>query len=75
MKHQTKLSGEQQQVAAQQTESSGARDFANAEEVLRYDAKHTTVPPAVVQRLQKSTGDLPGPKTSWWKRWLGGNEP
>ena len=73
MKHQTKLAEEQQQVAAQQTESSGARTFANAEELLRYDAKNTTVPPAIAERLKQPTRDLPGPKASWWRKFLGGN--
>ena len=73
MKHQTKLSEEQQQVAAQQTESSDGRTFASAEEMLRYDAKQTTVPPEIARRLQQSTSDLPGPKTSWWRKFLGGN--
>jgi hypothetical protein len=72
MKHQTKLSEEQQQqqqhAAEQQTQQQSPREFANAEEMLRYDAAHTTVPPDIAQRLKKSTGDLPGPKTSWWKR-------
>lgn len=77
MKHQTKLSQEQQQqhAAGQRTQQQAAREFANAEELLRYDAAHTTVPPVIAQRLQKSTGDLPRPKTSWWKRWFGGTHP
>jgi hypothetical protein len=80
MKHQTKLSEEQQQQSRQvgteqQTQQQSPREFANAEEMLRYDAAQTTVPPAIAQRLQKSTGDLPGPKTSWWKRWFGGTNP
>ena len=75
MKHQTKLTQEQQsqQISTErQTQASGAREFASPEEMLRYDAAHTTVPPEIAQRLQKSTGDLPKPKASWWKRWLGG---
>ena len=78
MKHQTKLSEEQQQqqhAAEQQTQQQAAREFANAEELLRYDAAHTTVPPDIAQRLQKSTGDLPRPKTAWWKRLFGGTHP
>ena len=77
MKHQTKLSAEQQQqqAAEHQTQSQSAREFANAEELLRYDAAHTTVPPGIAQRLQKSTGGATGPKTSWWKRLLGGTNP
>jgi hypothetical protein len=75
MKQQTKLSEEQQQkqhAAEQQTQQQSPREFANAEEMLRYDAAHTAVPPAIAQRLQKSTGDLPGPKKPWWKRLFGG---
>jgi len=77
MKHQSKLSEEQQQqhAAEHQTQQQAAREFANAEELLRYDAANTTVPPAIAQRLQKSTGDLPAPKTSWWKRLFGGPHP
>jgi hypothetical protein len=76
MKHQSKLSQEQQLHTAQhQTQQPAAREFANAEELLRYDAAHTPVPPGIAQRLQKSTGDLPGPKTTWWQRWFGGTQP
>ncbi|MGO8837085.1 MAG: hypothetical protein ACLQAH_07995 [Limisphaerales bacterium] len=74
MKQESKLNSEQQQQHAtgQQTQQSGAREFASAEELLRYDAAHTTVPPGIAERLQKSTGDLPGPRVSWWKRLFGG---
>ena len=74
MKHQTKLSQEQQQqnAAGHQTQQPAAREFANAEELLRYDAAHTAVPPAIAERLKKSTGKLPRPKPAWWKRLLGG---
>ena len=74
MKHQSKLSQEQQsrQVGTEQTQSQAAREFASVEEMLRYDAAHTPVPPGIAQRLQKSTGDLPRPKTAWWKRLFGG---
>jgi hypothetical protein len=75
MKHQTKLSEEQQHAAEQQTQQQSAREFANTEEMLRYDAAHTTVPPGIAQRLQKSTGGATAPKTSWWKRLLGGTNP
>jgi uncharacterized membrane protein YcjF (UPF0283 family) len=80
MKQQSKLSEEQQQQARQvgteqQAQQQSAREFANTEEMLRYDAEHTTVPPEIAQRLQKSTGDLPRPKTAWWKRLFGGTHP
>ena len=72
MKQQTKLSEEQQQHAAEhQNQQPAAREFATAEELLRYDAAHTPVPPAIAQRLKKSTGELPQPKAAWWRNLLG----
>jgi hypothetical protein len=76
MKHQTKLSQEQQQSrqvgTEQQTQQEAAREFANAEELLRYDAAHTTVPPAIAKRLQKSTGQASAPPPRpWWRNLLG----
>ena len=76
MKQQSKLSEEQQQHAAEhQAQQPAAREFANAEEMLRYDAAHTPVPPVIAERLQKSTGELPRPKAAWWKRLFGGTHP
>jgi len=76
MKQQTKLSQEQQQQATEhQTQQPAAREFATAEELLRYDAAHTPVPPVIAQRLQKSTSELPRPNRAWWKRWFGGTHP
>ena len=65
MKQQAKLSQEQQQqhTAEQQTQSASAREFATVEEVLRYDAAHTVVPPEIARRLEKSTRGAVAPKT------------
>lgn len=76
MKQQTKLSQEQQQQAStHQTQQPAALEFATAEELLRHDARQTTVPAEIARRLQKSTGGPAAPKAAWWKRWLGGNQP
>lgn len=73
MKHQTKLSAEEQQkqAAGHQTQSESAREFASAEELLRYDAAHTTVPPEIARRLQKSVGPANPPPRSWWRNLFG----
>ena len=75
MKQQTKLSEEQQsrQVGTEhQTQQPAAREFATAEELLRYDAEHTPVPPAIAQRLKKSTGQTSAPPPRpWWRNLLG----
>jgi hypothetical protein len=76
MKRQTKLTQqEQEQLAAaqQQTQSSSAREFASVEEMLRHDALHTPVPPAIAHRLEESTRQLePPPGRAWWRRFFGG---
>jgi hypothetical protein len=77
MKRQTRLTSEQQQqqAAEHQTNPQSGREFATAEELLRFDAAQTIVPPAIAQRLQKSSAELPKQKPAWWKRFLGGTNP
>jgi hypothetical protein len=73
MKHHKKFNPQQQEHASelQQAAQNTAREFSTAEELLRYDAGQTTVPPAIAQRLQKSSADLPKPTRSFWKRLFG----
>jgi hypothetical protein len=72
MKQQSKLSQEQQQIETQLTQQPAGREFASPEELLRFDAAQTAVPPEIAQRLKKSIGNLPPPPESWWKRFFGG---
>jgi len=77
MKHQAKhISTEHEQASAQeqQTQTPAAREFASVEELLRYDAAQTTVPPGIAARLSQAAGELPKGRSSWWKRILGGNQ-
>ncbi len=76
MKHRSKLSPEQQhleqQSAAHQTQPQAGQEFATAEELLRFDAAQTAVPPQLAERLKQSAGQLPPPpRRSWWKNLLG----
>lgn len=76
MKQHTKLESQQRQEQAaeqQQTQTPQAREFATPEELLRYDAAQTPVPPGIAQKLQQSLDALPKPdsKPAWWKRLLG----
>ena len=59
---------EQEQVAADQAQQAGSREFASTEELLREDRAAVTVPPAVEQRLSQSIEQLPPPGRPWWKR-------
>ena len=73
MKRQTKLTSQeqvQQHAAEQQTQQPSVREFATVEEMLRHDALHTPVPPAIAHRLQESIGQTPQPR-SWWQRLFG----
>ena len=73
MKRQTKLTEQeqaQQQTAEHLTEQPAALEFATPEAMLRHDAVHTPVPPAIAHRLQASIAQLPPPARSWWQKWL-----
>ena len=72
MKQQSKLSQEQAHVE-QTAHAHAAREFSNSDEVLRFDAEHTTVPPEIAERLKKSAAAIPPPpRTGWWQRFFGG---
>jgi len=71
MKHQKKFeSQEQEQVAEAQSQKTSAREFASAEELLRFDARQTEVPPDIAKRLGRSLQNEPRPARSWWRRWF-----
>lgn len=61
----------QESVTQQQSTQSHAAEFSSVEEMLRHDAIHTPVPPAIAQRLEQSVAQLPRPARSWWRRLLG----
>ena len=79
MKHEKKLTqGQQEQnvPAEQQAQQSVERQFESVEQLLRHDALHTPVPPAIAHRLQESVKDLsPAAARAWWRRWLGPKTP
>jgi hypothetical protein len=73
MKQHSKLSQKQEHVAEQTAHAHAAREFSNSDELLRFDAAHTSVPPEIAERLKKSAAQLPPPPArSWWKNLFGG---
>jgi len=73
MKHEIKhTSQEQEQVSGTKSQQTSAREFQTAEELLRFDAAQTPVPPRIAERLRESTAELPKPKPGWWKRLVRG---
>ena len=72
MKRQTKLTSQEQQLqqhsVEQQLQQTSAHEFATAEEMLRHDALHTPVPPAIAHRLKESIGPMPAAPRPWWRR-------
>lgn len=70
MKHQAKLNSRQQEQVThgQKQEQSAALEFPSVEQMLRHDALHTPVPPAVAARLEQSIAQLPAPSRPWWRR-------
>jgi len=66
MNHKSKLEQKQQSIEHQQQTE---HVFESPEEMLRYDAQHTEVPPAVATRLEESLAKQPPPQP-WWRRWF-----
>ena len=64
---------EQQALHHHQSTSATAREFANSDELLRFDSARTAVPPEIAVRLQKMSAHLVPPARPWWKAWLGGS--
>ncbi|MGV3533070.1 MAG: hypothetical protein ACO1QR_11930 [Chthoniobacteraceae bacterium] len=58
------LQNEQQQVS----QGGKVREFAEVEDLLRYDAAQAPLPPAVEERLKSSVRDFPPRRSSWWQR-------
>jgi hypothetical protein len=61
----------QDQTSEQQITNQAGHEFASVEDLLRYDAKQTTLPPAIAERLQSSLKTEQPPKRSWWRRLFG----
>ena len=76
MKQQSKFSQNQQNAEQQlgahemQQQQQAGHEFASADELLRFDAKNTMVPPEIAQRLRQSSQSVP-PRRSWWKNLFG----
>ena len=72
MKHEKKLSAQEQQVSQVQSQQTQTiREFASPDELLRFDRQQTMVPPEIAQRLGQSLQNEPRPPKPWWRRWLG----
>src|SRR5712692_9207084 len=73
MKHQNRLTTSSQAqettLSGQETQQKqGSLEFASAEEMLRHDALHTPVPPAIAYRLQESISRTAPSSPSWWRK-------
>ena len=78
MKSQSKLNSQEQKkqeqhAAEQHAAQTTAKEFGSVEELLRYDAQQTVVPPGIAKRLQESLRENPAPPPprSWWRRFFG----
>ena len=72
MKQHSKLAAAQAQVGEQQaTQMPVAREFSDADELLRFDAAQTPVPPAIAARLQQTAAPFAPAPAPWWRRLCG----
>lgn len=70
MKRQFKLDTDLRHQSQQFSQTSGPLEFASPDEMLRHDALHTPVPPAVENRVRASVASEK-PRQSWWRRLFG----
>ena len=64
---------EHAEVQAEQTaqqRSEPGRQFASAEELLRFDAAQTAVPPQLRERVLRQVEAEKSTRQPWWKRWF-----
>ena len=76
MKHQnrrltTSAQEQETQASAQEARQDAVSEFKSAEEMLRHDALHTPVPPAIAHRLRQSIGQNSSPSNPWWRKLFG----
>ena len=73
MKQESKQREQAAGVETKEESRQQAREFQNAEELLREDAAHVEVPEAVKARLADSIAqEMPAKSGSWWKKLFGG---
>lgn len=63
---------EQAEAHTHSVQPPAAKEFATPEELLRFDAAQTEVPPGVAQRLRESVQREPKPERPWWRRMFEG---
>src|ERR1700686_1815152 len=72
MKQQSKFLHKQEQAVEKQSQQT-PKEFASADELLRFDASSVAVPPEIAQRLQQSAAQSrPAAKRRWWQNLFGG---
>jgi hypothetical protein len=63
---------EQESLAqSQETRTQSVQEFVSVEAMLRHDALHTPVPPAIAHRLKESLVPMSPPGKPWWRRIFG----
>ena len=72
MKHEARFTNRQENQTRQQSDNE-TREFANSDELLRFDAAHTMMPAEIATRLKASSARItpaaaPRP---WWKALFG----
>ncbi len=73
MKQRSKLFQKQEVIGEQLPEQLPAQGFVNSDELLRFDAAQTDVPPGIGLRLQKSAEQITPPESRrWWNKLFGG---
>ena len=68
MKQHTKLTQKPESVVEQHSQPQAAMEFGSSDELLRFDAAQTTLPPEIAERLKHSATKITPSKAGWFKR-------
>lgn len=68
---QSRLDNKQQSTEQQHSNQRHERMFESAEELIRFDATQTAVPPAIANRLKDTLATKPPAPLSVWQRLFG----
>jgi hypothetical protein len=69
LRHEQRTEAEHSHAHIQSEQSqANAKEFANVDELLRFDSEQNPIPTVVVERLNKSLAAEPKAKRSWFDR-------
>lgn len=68
MKHESRFNEEENSRLEESQRQNKPLEFDSAEELIRYDARQTALPPRLLERLRNSIAQSGLGRAQWWRR-------